>query len=258
MTIYDRLIAEQDKSLVRKGQERLYFDRNFAILAGFEAYRQYLDASSPFMVVRANVILRSLANKTAIEKAFLKREKADKRGSDVLPLEEYLPAFLSELPYFALPSGEKNYVPILPTTIALLYSSDPARLLQKPYQSLWKSFEAILIDPFDAYGSRIYDSHFTSLIPILRHGEFLAAYDADALRLYIIDGEGRLEAEVAFFDKKLKNPGKTHLAERLKRVAERYFAFDRQGFLDALLEERLVSASLIRSIEADRLGKKKP
>ena len=53
---------------------------------------------------------------------------------------------------------------------------------------------------------------------------------------------------MAIFYKKLQNPSKTHLAKRLEKVADAYYSFDKNAFIQALVEESLVSGTLIQEI----------
>jgi len=76
-------------------------------------------------------------------------------------------------------------------------------------------------------------------------GKEAAFYDYDAERLYFVNGQGRLEASLALFDEYLDFPQKTHMIQRLRPVAEAFFAFDEEKTLSALLDNRLISGRLI-------------
>ena len=55
---------------------------------------------------------------------------------------------------------------------------------------------------------------------------------------------------LCLFDRGIERPILTHLMPRLAKVADRYFANDREGMLQALQEGNLISAHLIEKIHA--------
>ncbi|HBB05186.1 MAG TPA: hypothetical protein DCZ41_01125, partial [Firmicutes bacterium] len=57
-----------------------------------------------------------------------------------------------------------------------------------------------------------------------------------------------LDEEVALFDKKLLRPSFTHLSTRLEKVADAYYSYDKDAFIQALVEQSLVSGALIQEI----------
>ena len=246
MSLFESLIREQSPTDYAKSKDALYFSKHSLRLSSIECFANLAKASCPFDVLRADIVLRSLENKETIEKELLNHLKASKK-EEGLPFEEFLENVLSDLPYFEK-NGLKNYVPIFPESLALLYSKDVLKLENEPYKRLLKDYSAILIDPFDYYGYALFDSYFTSLIPIRKNKKGMAAYDVDAKRLYFINNEGRLDEEVALFDKKLLRPSFTHLSIRLEKVADAYYSYDKDAFIQALVEQSLVSGTLIQEI----------
>lgn len=246
MNLFESLIREQRPTDYQRSKDALYFAKHSLRLSSLECFSHLAKASKPFDILRANIALRSLENKETIEKELRNHLKATKK-EEGLPFKDFWENVLSDLPYFEK-NGIKNYVPVFPESLALLYSKDVLKLENEPYKRLLKDYSAILIDPFDYYGYALFDSYFTSLIPIRKNKKGMAAYDVDANRLYFINNEGRLDEEVALFDKKLQNPSKTHLSKRLEKVADAYYSFDKDAFIQALVEESLVSGTLIQEI----------
>lgn len=246
MNLFEWLKREQAPTDYQKSKEALYFSKHSLRLSSLDPFRYLSKASTPFDVIRANIVLRSLENKETIERRVEDRFRA-KENTMRLSFEEFLSSVESDLPYFEK-DGWKNYVPIFPSSLAKLYSNNADRLLKEPFKRLFRNYSSILIDPFDFYGYELFDSYFTSLVPISKKKRGMAAYDFDACRLYFINDEGRLDEEVALFDKRLMNASKSHLSTRLKKAAEAYYAFDKDAFLQTLLEESLISSSLIREI----------
>lgn len=249
MGLYKGLLRAQRKNR-QTSPEEAYFRERLLRLSSIEYYRHLAKANSPFEILRANIVLRALENKERIEKAYLSYP----RFEGGLSLSDYMAEALSELPYLSLPEG-RNYVPILPRSLLTLYSVDFEKLGVEPYSRMLRDYEGLLLDPFDLYGPLLFNSGFSPLLPIYTRKNALCAYDLDAERLYFIDGDGRLESEVALFDKGLPRPDKSHLLERLLRVAKAYYANDEEAFLRALIEGNLVSSSLLRKLVVPRKGK---
>ena len=62
--------------------------------------------------------------------------------------------------------------------------------------------------------------------------------------LYFINDQGRLDAKVVLFDKYIKKPKFTHMLERVAPVVEAYFNNDRNGLINALLDNNLISPQM--------------
>jgi hypothetical protein len=205
-------------------------------------------ASDPFLVERANILIRSILNKKAIEKLYSQYAKSFKK--DVKPsisLDDFMKEGMSELPYF-LENGHKIYVPVFPRSINSIYESHFEKLLVAPYMSLLEQYEALMVDPFDYYGNAIYDSYFTKFVAIKRKEGVLVSYDFDAEALYFINDEGRLDSRLALFDKYIEKSNKTHMVGRLQNVANAYFIGDRQILLASLLDNGFLSEKMFSKL----------
>lgn len=246
-TLYQGLLRAKRKVRGEK-PETAFFNEHYTLLSPFECYRHLMKANSPFERVRANIVIRALLNKKQIESAYL---KALKEESD-LPLSSRMEMTLEGLPSLLLPEG-KNYVPVLPRSLLGLYSKDFEKLAEAPYSELLGSYEGLLLDPFDLYGTKIFASSFApSLFPIYGSPLGLSAYEEENERLYMIDNQGRLETEIALFDKRLASVDKKELPMRLYELSRAYYENDHDLFLQLLVEGRLVSGELIRSLGKNR------
>ena len=241
MGLYRETVLHQRKPPFQNSTEALFYRANVGILADFDCFARYLKAGSSFEIVRANILIRGLQNKKAIERAYKEKLLIGEGG---LSLTDFMNGRLSELPYLVF-RGLKIYVPVFPFSLNEMYSKQWAKLAVSPYQSLLKGFEALTIDPFEYYGFSIYDSSFTKLVMIGRTDKEAAFYDYDAECLYFVNHQGRLDATLALFDEFLPYPQKTHMVQRLKPVAEAYFAFDEEKMLSSLVDNRLISGRLI-------------
>ena len=241
MGLYRETVLHQRKPSFQNSTEALFYRANVGILADFDCFGRYLKAGGSFEIVRANILIRALQNKKAIERAYKEKLLIGEAG---LSLGDFMKGRLSELPYLMF-RGQKIYVPVFPFSLNEMYSKQWAKLTISPYQSLLKDFEALTIDPFDYYGFAIYDSSFTQLVMIGRTDKEAAFYDYDAECLYFVNPQGRLDSTLALFDEYLSYPQKTHMIQRLKPVAEAYFAHDEEKILSALVDNRLISGRLI-------------
>lgn len=229
--------------------EALFFNENAFRLSSVEQWSRFLKPEDSFMTIRANILIRSLLNKSAIERLYFGKEKEAKEHPEVeqMSLEDYMRSGLSNFPYL-LTGGNKVYVAFFPLSTNALYSRKWEKLSLPPYKRLLSEYSAAVIDPFDYYGYALYDSYFTRLVPIRRTPKVLACYDYDAEALYFIDDQGRLDAKLCLFDKGIENPVKTHMVKRIEAVADAYLERDKNALLRSLVEGNLISSALVHQI----------
>lgn len=251
MSIFDELAKKQQRTPFPSSNEENFFLENTFRLNSSDLWRPFQKPADSFQTVRANIIIRALINKESIEREYLAKTKADKEneGKDIdsLSLADYMSGILSGLPYLSN-EQTKIYVPIFPESVNILYSKSWSKLLIPPYKNIIRDYQAITVDPFDYYGYRIYDSYFTRLVPIRKTAKILACYDYDAEAIYFINDQGRLDAKVCLFDQGIKNPVKSHMVKRIEAVADAYLSNDRTAFVKSLVEQNLVSSSLMHKI----------
>ena len=250
MNLYKILEKEQRPTSFESSPEAVFFRKHLSEFAAFQNYWPFLKPSHPFDVIRANILINAALNKKAIEEAYLKKSKQEKKSDAGLPLKEFMANVLTDLFYLVF-EGKRIYVPLLPSSINDIYSKDFQKLDEEPYRKLLRNYLSITVDPFDYYGLDLFDSHFTRLVPIRRKEGILAAYDYDAERLYFINSQGRLDAEVCLFDKGLLSVNKNHMMSRLLPVADAYLSNDKEGFRKALVEGKLISGTLMQRIASE-------
>lgn len=258
MNIYDFLASRQKKTPFANSVEMAFFKKHAALLSNHEAFEPWMNPKTPFDIVRSNVIIRSLLNKEEIEDLYFTYEKKKEKGEDeALPLGEYMLSGMSDLPYL-LHGGKKIYVPVFPSSLNLLYAERYEKLSVTPYRRLIRDYEAALVDPFDYYGTALFDSYFTRFVPIARAAGILFAYDYDAETCYAINREGRLDAAIALFDRDLPSPSKAHMAERLLKLSSAYFGDDPEAFYRTLVNEKLISSKCLHDYreKVSRFGEK--
>ena len=240
MSLFSYLEGVKRKTAFDRGSEALFFGENSYLLSSHEPFQPYLHPKTPFQVARSNILIRAIVNKRVIERLYLSRAiLAEKEGR--LGKEEFMKEAVLELPFLLLENGEKVYVPFFSRALNRIYAGDYGKMERMPYKRILGEFDSIVVDPFDYWGSALFDSHFTRLVKVAGKDGALAMYDYDAERLHFIAPEGRLEVTLPLFDRFLHNPARTHLMRRLEDVGAAYFANDREGFYKALYEGRLLS-----------------
>ncbi len=253
VSLYSYLSANQRPNSFFKSDEMHFFLSNRVLLTGIEGYERYLKAFDPFLIVRANIIIRGLLNKKSIEKLYNEKSKR-KNKDDYLPLDEFMSMGMSDLPYLAY-EGERIYIPSFPVSINKIYSEDFTKLGKQPYKQLLSTYEPLLIDAFDYYGYSVYDSYFTKFVKIGESGGVAAFCDYDADALYFINDQGRLDGTIALFDKYLEKVSKTHMSKRLEKVVDAYFHGDKEQLIASLLDNDFISLRLISEYRKKESGR---
>lgn len=251
MDLYDFLQVNQKNKRFASCEEKQFYNANHMILANISAFQDLTETNDPFLVIRANIAIRALQNKIFIEDnaRMISKKSIEEFGS----VEEtyfitYMREKIVELPYFQ-DGVNKLYVPIFSRALNVIYASTPDKLLKTPFKKLTKDYESSIIDCFDAYGYKLFDSFFTKLVNVKESGRIMASYDFDTDTIYFINDQGRLDAKLCLFDKYLHRPSTTHILERIKPVIECYFNSDREGLLKALIDNNLISEKLIRKMK---------
>lgn len=251
MGLFEETVKHQRKNSYLLSPEGVFYTKNVSLLAPFERFERFLKAENSFDVVRANILIRGLSSKRTLEKLYAEESASAKKKGNEIDLERLSilqKATLERLPSFK--EGERKIiVPFLPRSLNSIYAARLEKIGGEPYRKLLSRFESLIVDAFETYGRELFVSGFSRLIPILDNGKILAAYDTDAESLYFINEEGRLDAQVAFFDKDLERPVCTHMIERSLKAAEAYFSDDRELFLRSLLDMRLLSSTFIHELE---------
>lgn len=247
MDLFAKMEKCQKRTPFEESSEHRFFLEYSGVLSDLPTFARYPRADNPFDIIRANILIRAIQNKTAIEKAFIKLYKASQKDPSDDSVEQIVMATAEaseKLPYFQL-GDRRIFVPILPKSLNEIYDGDYYKLIEKPYNKLLRKFEAVVVDPFDTYGPELYNSYFTKLIKVGSSGGRIAFYDYDSYSVYVINEEGRLEVKMSFFDKYLKRKNVNHMMERVGPVVEAFFQYDKEKFLELLVEKELISSRFL-------------
>ena len=143
-------------------------------------------------------------------------------------------------PYF-LDEKTKIYIPFFSRTLNMIYLYEPEKLLCEPYSSLKEEYNDTLVDPFDTYGAKLFDSLFSRLLKIGTNEKEIAYFHYDTNTIYIVNDQGRLDCKLVLFDTYIKRPNYNHMLERMKPVVDAYFANDREKMEQALSDNGFIS-----------------
>ena len=230
------------------GEEFNFFIAHRFLLGKFNKFSFLYDSEgNDFDVMRANIIIYGLLNKQTIE---MEVKSLKEYGQDKNPkaFNDALKERLLDLPYFA-EKGLKVFIPFFPRALNEIYTNEPLKLLQEPYNNLEIDFENSSIDPFDVYGAELFNSLYTKLVKVGTNGKDVAYFHYDNNTIYIVNDQGRLDLRSVLFDKYLHRPTTNHMLERITPVVERYFADDRQGFIQALFDNKFISSHMMDLIK---------
>lgn len=233
-----------------QSEEYHFFLDNRHLLTKIPRFTEFYEpGNEPFNVMRANVVLYGYINKIMMEKetenlqSYINLANKSTYNNFVKSLHE----ILSEQPYYQ--EGQKKiYIPFFTRSLNQIYYDEPEKLLTSPYAGLKDKFQDTVIDPFDTYGSEIYNSHFSRLVKVRQDDKETAFFHYDTNTIYFVNEQGRLDGTVVLFDRYLRRPNYAHMLERIKPVVDAYFNFDREEFIQTLYENGFISLTLVRLI----------
>lgn len=209
----------------------------------------YNSENDEFDVMRANIIIYSFLNKEELEKEIssFSNKLANKDKIDRAKYINTIKERMLDAPYYQN-GKEKVYIPFFNGAINEIYMRYPEKLTSEPYVSLYNNFSTVLVDPFDTYGAKLFDSAFTRLINVGTDGKSIAYFHYDTNTIYFVNDQGRLDHKIVCFDKYLSKPYYNHMLERIKPVVDAYFANSRSDLLVALHKNNLISSRILSEI----------
>ena len=248
--IYETLEKKQKTRVPFSHSEDFkYFILNREKLGKFKGFDTLYDSEeNDFDILRANILLKGLENKKIFEEEILniKAHGMVEHGAFVNTLKERT----IDQPYFENDNA-KIYMPFFSIALNHIYTDEPEKLLELPYNNLLTTYEEAMIDPFDTYGAELFNSYFSSLIKVSGDKHVSAFFNYDMSTIYFINDQGRLDAKLVLFDKYMKRPVYTHMLERITPVCEAYFNNDREAMVEALYYNNLISQTMHKILTED-------
>lgn len=216
--------------------EKEFCEQNISFGKSSGFISRFNDVQFPFDLIRKTIILQSLINKKQIE------ENAELYNDSELGQEEKRNIIHSYLPYFLF-NGVKIYVPTFDEEKNKYYDSDLEGLKKNKISEDVSDF-----NPFEYYGLDLFKSPFTRLILIQEDKTTAAFFHPELFEVFIINDQGDLDQTIPLFDSFKERPDLDNFFPRLKKVVERFYDFDRTGFINALHSEGFISDILYQDI----------
>lgn len=233
-----------------QSEEFHFFIENRHFLMRLPPFVHFFDFENDyFQVMRANIILYGYLNKGKMEDEINNLGKyLNSNKNDNSNFVKSFHEIISELPYFQ-EGNDKIYIPFFSRALNQSYLNEPEKFLVDPYKGLKDNFKDTLVDPFDTYGSEIYNSHFSRLVKIADVDKETAFFHYDTNTIYFVNEQGRLDASIVLFDKYIRHPNYSHMLERIRPVVDSYFSFDRDGLVNNLYNNGFISTHLLHRIK---------
>ncbi|MCR5348838.1 MAG: hypothetical protein K6E59_04445 [Bacilli bacterium] len=256
MNLFDTMERKQKFTFFNSGAENRFFLSTSRVLTGFTMYKGMAKAQKPFDIIRANIVIRSLANKKTLDEVYLTtvrnfRKNGELRHDGEVAVKKAIAFAKQGMPFLEI-GEEKVFVPTYPKSLNRIYDKDILKLEEKPFKPmLGNGSEALCIDPFDTYGWKLFDSYFTNLILVRQAGKTAAFFDYDSLTIYFVNYQGRLDAQICLFDRRIGKRNTNHMMERITPVVDAYFRDDRDALLQNLVQNQLISGSLVYRLSSD-------
>ncbi len=240
------VLNKRKKVRLHDSEEYRFYLKNAPTFSSVLSYYRFsLNETNPFRVIQANIILKAMLNKELIESK-VKQYSSEAVGNSDESRDESIKkkiwAILDEntAPYFPMEKS-RIYVPIFSRSLNLIYNEECSKILEYPYNELIETPQTSCIDLFDAYPVDLYNSPFTSLILIRKDRSSSAFYHCDFETIYIINDQGRLDAEIPLFDRYIGETDQHQIIQRIEKVVEKFYENDELGFVKALHDNDFIS-----------------
>lgn len=242
-----RLFAALNENIPKKMSstlEKSFYDHYGYLLSEHESTQPFNNLQQPFDLIKAYIVIRGLLNKEKLESY----EPIIQNSANLAP--ESMGAMHNGLPFFYF-QGKKIYIPFFPTRLNIKYDRDLPSVFSEPLRSVLtdQGFESFFVDPFTAYGLPLFESEFTSLVPVMKQDNLEAFISLSFDTIFIISDQGTLEYSIPLFDSKLDSFDRRNLISRVRRALDPFFRFDREGFMRALNREGFISRKLLTKLE---------
>ncbi len=247
MSLFELLEKKQKKrSSFYKSHEYHFYLTNKHLLSKTGRFAYIFNDIDEFKIMRANIIIRGILNKKLIEEEIKNLDTYIVKGQklDHVKLISTIKEKMVDEPYF-LDGKNKIYIPFFSRAMNFIYMHEPEKLLIEPYVSLKEEFNDSVVDPFDTYGPKLFDSLFTRLLKVDSNGKEIAYFHYDTNTIYIVNDQGRLDSKIVLFDEYIKRPNYNHMLERITPVTRAYFDNDREKMITALFDNGFISTRML-------------
>jgi len=247
MRLLELLKLEQKRVRLADSPEYAFFMANRHLLVDHNVFLDFYNLEDSFAIIQANIILKGILNKTAIETRLGELGKRSESEAGRVRHHDIRAKLLAEkldMPVFT-DQDRECYVPIFNRAMNYIYAKEPDKLFDFPYNKLRDDFANSVVNPFETYNFAVYDSNFTRLLKLGEDRTSMAFYHLDFNTLYVVNRQGSLDVSVALFDRHLSQSDEEGIVDRLLPAVNAYFSNDRDGFVSALLEAKLISRTVV-------------
>lgn len=238
-SVFEILNKNRNIRYIYKSDEFRFYQKYKEILFDSYDFNKYADVKDNFDIIKANIILRGILNKNTLDK-ILKQELNNHSFNTVEQINKNIKGRAEYLTHMVI-NDYKIYIPFFNIATNYIYLNDFFKLNSSPYDSLFKNYSAYIIDTFECYKDKIFESQFTELVKVTNDSVSNAFYHFGLRTIFIINNQGFLDNYICIFDKNMSNIDESNLIERIKIVVDAYYKNDINKFIYSLYEGKLIS-----------------
>ncbi len=253
MHIFEILKKYRKRRSKRRSLEHIFNNENNYLLVKYPYFYDCISKDREFGILQENIICRALLNKEAIDKAILDyKDECLRLNKNIVvkEIKERVNSAIVDLPYLNDENNHRIYIPFFSKSLNLIYVDEPEKLLTYPYEDLLQDFSSSIIDIFDTYNYKLYDSFFSKMIPSLGDETSKAFFSVDDYCIYIINSQGRIDLIINLFDRYMYKFNVKDIMLRVNKVMEKYFAFQKKEFINELYRQKFISLRVYRKLKA--------
>ena len=245
------LQAWKEKRRFLKSIDGQYFLNQKRRLLRYPVFADLFSSISIFSMLQAVIILKGLQQKEKIDEYLNMQATTSMQTHGKIKHHLIREQFSKDLQfsYYFFNEQQKIILPFFNRALNYIYQHEPDRLYDYPYSRLNEDFSTSIVDTFEHYSWSLFSSGFIHLIPLhVGDRSAQAFYQPEARVVLIINQQGRLDATISLFDRDVKRPNHHDIAKRLVLAFSAYFANDREGFIQGLLQEGFLSESYAKAM----------
>ena len=253
MHVFETLKKYRKKRFKRRSLEHIFHKENDYLLVKYPYFDKLIVKDREFGIIQENIICRALLNKEIIDKVILdyKEECLNlKKKISSNEIKEKVEAAIVDLPYLNDEHNHRIYIPFFSQSLNIIYVEEPEKLLTYPYEELLGDFSQNIIDPFDVYNYKLYDSFFAKMIRSIGDKTSSAFFSVDDYCIYVINSQGRLDIIINLFDRFMYKFNVKQIMVRVNAVMEKYYSFEKKEFVTELYKQRLISLRMYHKLKA--------
>lgn len=253
MHVFETLKKYRKRRTKRRSLEHIFYVENNYLLAKYPYFDNLISKDHEFGIVQANIICRALLNKEIIDKVILEYKDECIRYSKKISsseIKERVNAAIVDLPYLNDENNHRIYIPFFSKSLNIIYVDEPEKLLTYPYEDLLGDFSQSIIDIFDVYNYKLYDSFFSKMIRSIGDKTSNSFFSVDDYCIYVINSQGRLDVIINLYDRFMYKFNVKEIMVRVSKVMEKYYSFEKKEFIKELYAQKFISLRMYHKLKA--------